>query len=368
MDKRSLSAGAGKHLFVITAAAFIACFGSICEASSWHEETSRKTIALEGERKLIINTKSGDVIVTGEKGAVGISLEMVKKVKAEDEEEAKRLISLMGIEIERDGDELLIKTKYPERRRGKKNIFSYLLQRYSRMSIELEVVIPLEMELEVETASGDISVSNTTGAVEITAASGDVEASNVEGSLIIGVSSGSIDVSRVTGEAELRSSSGDVVARHIAGDADVSTASGDVELSDIGGSLDLRTVSGDVEVDGVGAIVYKGVSGSVRFIDVRGGVSASAASGDLSLQLVPVANVDYMVRTSSGTIKFRFLEIMSGGYILDAGTTTGDISANLPINISKIGRNHISGVVRDGESKVVLETASGDISISEPEE
>jgi DUF4097 and DUF4098 domain-containing protein YvlB len=127
-------------------------------------------------------------------------------------------------------------------------------------------------------------------------------------------------------------------------------------------------VTGDATVDGVESIEYSGMSGSVRFVDVRGAVAASAASGDLSLLLMPVGDHNYTVRTSSGGIKVRFLTAMEGGYLLKASTTSGDIEAMLPINISKVGRNHVAGIVREGKSTIILETASGDISISEPEE
>ena len=182
------------------------------------------------------------------------------------------------------------------------------------------------------------------------------------------VASGDIDVAGIAGSAKLVSASGDVEGRNIAGECMVNTASGDIDLTNLGGDLEMRSVTGDASIDGVGSVEYSGMSGSGRFVDVRGGVAASAASGDLSLQLVPEGDFDYTVRTSSGGIKVRFLNVMSGGYVLKATTTTGDIEAILPISISKVGRNHVAGIVRDGKSKIILETASGDISISEPEE
>ena len=84
--------------------------------------------------------------------------------------------------------------------------------------------------------------------------------------------------------------------------------------------------------------------------------------------LEPSGDNDYNVRTSSGEIELLFIEKVPGGYVLNANTTNGDISVNLAIKITKVGRHYITGVVRDGESVVTLETVSGDITVAEEEE
>jgi DUF4097 and DUF4098 domain-containing protein YvlB len=338
------------------------------EATSWHEETVQKTVPVRDEKLLVIITKSGDITVTGEEGRGDIALRLVKKVKADDAEEAKHLASQMELEINHEENILRINTVYPKLGEGKRSIFSYLFDRYPKMRIELFLTVPDGMELEIETASGDVSIEDMSSTVDVTAASGDVEVNNVAGGVVVHVASGDIEVMKVRGNAKLVSASGNVTGRDITGSCFINTVSGDVDLEKLGGDLELRTVMGDASVDGVGSVDYSGMSGSVRFIEVRGGVSASAASGDLSFQLVPAGDFDYTIHTSSGGIKVRFLEVMAGGYILKAMTTSGDIEVILPIEISKVGRNHVAGIVRDGKSKVILETASGDISISEPEE
>ncbi len=101
---------------------------------------------------------------------------------------------------------------------------------------------------------------------------------------------------------------------------------------------------------------------------MRGAVEASVASGDLYFRVVPEGDVDYTLTASSGNLSLRFIKIMEGGFMLKAGTTSGKITANLPIDLSSVSRNRITGIVRGGKSKVFLETASGNIHIEEPEE
>jgi len=74
------------------------------------------------------------------------------------------------------------------------------------------------------------------------------------------------------------------------------------------------------------------------------------------------------MRTSSGRVMLQFDRILKRGFALKARTTSGDISMILPIKVSKVGRHYLVGVVREGASTVILETASGDIDVSEPEE
>ena len=357
-----------KMMFMFGAFTAIVAAAAVGEAASWYEETEHKTILVEGEKLLVIITKSGDITVDGEEGSGEITLRLIKKVKAEDAEEAKRLASMMELEVARDDDVLRISTEYPKRGKEKRNLLSYLFNRYPKMRMELILTVPRDLALEVETASGDVSIEDMQNEVDVTSASGDVEINDAGGSVTVHVASGDIDVTGVEASVKLVSASGDVNGRDIAADCLVNTASGDIDLSNIGGDLEIRSVTGDACIDGVGSVEYSGMSGSARFLDVRGSVAASAASGDLSLQLVPEGDFDYTIHTSSGSIKVRFLSVMEGGYVLKASTTTGDIEAILPINISRVGRNHIAGIVREGKSKIILETASGDISISEPEE
>jgi DUF4097 and DUF4098 domain-containing protein YvlB len=333
-----------------------------------HEETVRRTIELAGERTIIIESKSGDIIVVGEPGREDVYFEAIKKVQAQNKEEAERLAALLEVEVKRDGDEIKIVTKYPRDETARKSIISYIMKRYPKMDITLHVTIPERLDVEMKTASGDLRASDMLGAVAMTSASGDLTAVDINGDVQMAASSGDIEVETIGGGAILASASGDITARDVAGDVQIETASGDISIADIGKDLQIETVSGDVTGESVGAILFRGVNGSAEFSDVRGDVTAASASGDLSFRVIPPRDARYKVSASSGDIDLRFLVIMQDGYILKAGTTTGEISASLPIRLTTVGRNKIAGIVRDGKGMVVLETASGDISIVEPEE
>ncbi len=333
-----------------------------------YEETVTKSIPLEGARKLVIESLSGDIAVTGQKGLERIELKIAKVIGAEDEETARRIAESMGVVVTRPEDAVRIETRYPSKGKVRKSIFSLWFEKGRSMSISLMLTVPADLVVETASASGDVRIERMAAGVRISTASGDLEVRDIDGDVEADVASGDIEVENVSGSVTLGSSAGDIKAENVGGDARIKAASGDTELDSIGGDLVLSTYSGDSEVDGVGGVTYSGISGSARFIGVRGGVEATAASGDLDFRVSPQGSFDYTITSSSGDVTLRFLTVMDGGYILRAETTSGDITAHLPITVTKVSRNLLSGIVREGRAKVSLETSGGDITIEEPEQ
>ncbi len=360
--KAAMTIGAALMIVILFGAA------AVDGASYKHEEAVSKSISVEGAKRLVIESLSGDIIITGEEGREMIELKIVKVVKAEDEEAAIKIAESMGVVVTRPGEMIKIETRYPKKGKTKKSIFSIWFERGQSMSISMTLTVPAGLMIETASASGDVEVGRIQADVEASTASGDVIVRNIDGDVEANVASGNIEVIDVTGTVVLSSAAGDIVVRNVGGDAEISVATGDTELTAIGGSLKLSTYTGDSIIDGVGAVIYEGISGSARFIDVRGAVKASAASGDLNFRVAPEGLYDYRITTSSGNVALRFLTVMEDGYILKAATTSGEINARLPIIVTKVNRSRITGIVRNGRAKVFLETSGGNITIEEPDE
>lgn len=349
--------------------ALILCGAAAVEGANYkHEEAVSKSISLEGAKRLVIESLSGNIIITGEEGREVIELKIVKVVRAEDEDAARKIAESMGVVVTRPEETIKIETHYPKKGKVKKSIFSIWFERGQSMSISMTLTVPAGLMIETASASGDVEVGRIQADVVASTASGDLIIRDIDGSVEANVASGDIEVDDVTGDVVLSSAAGGIVVRNVGGDAEIAVATGDAELTSIGGALELSTYTGDSVVDGVGTVVYEGISGSARFIDVRGAVEASAASGDLNFRVAPEGLYDYSITTSSGNVALLFLTVMEGGYILKAATTSGEISARLPITVTKVDRNRIAGIVRDGRAKIFLETSGGNITIEEPEE
>ena len=171
--------------------------------------------------------------------------------------------------FERDGDEIEIKVKVPERQKGRIDITS-----------ELTIHVPKGSSIEVATISADIEVEGVQGEQELQSVSGDIVTQGFAAEVVAESVSGDIDV-QGDGEntdAELASVSGDITAENLAGSVAAESVSGDVVVA--GGSFDrakVETVSGDIVYRSTlrkdGKLHIETINGSVN-IDFVGDVSA----------------------------------------------------------------------------------------------
>ena len=135
-------------------------------------------------------------------------------------------------------------------------------------SADLKAETTLE-SLQVDSASGDLTIGEVLGDATIHSASGDIRLGQVGGRLDTAAASGDIRADAVTGGASLKSASGDVQIGDAAGDVMIKSASGDVTISRFDGSwLDVKTLSGDVTVGIVPGrrldVSFQTLSGDVR--------------------------------------------------------------------------------------------------------
>lgn len=354
-------------IFVI-AAAMVVLGATGLHASYSHSEVKTSDITLDGAKALVVEGVNGIIHLSGEKGRESILLEVTKIVNADDEDEARGIADQIKINVDRKGEILRIEVVYPKNYRVKRNLLTFLVNRHPKMATELKILVPEGLETVVTAASGKIGIHQLEAPAKATLASGEIDIMDITGPVNASLSSGKINGEHIKGDIDFKVSSGMITVKDVTGNAIAGLSSGKVELSDIDGDLDCSIEYGKVVVEGVKDVVYKGISAHAKFVDVRGLIDASTASGSISFRVNPDDIVSYKVIASSGDISLRFLEVVKAGFILKAGTTSGDISIQLPIDIKNVGRNNISGVIRDGTGKIFLETASGDISVAEPEE
>ena len=194
---------------------------------------------------------------------------------------------------------------------------------FSTRSVDLNITVPQQVNLELTTNSGDISVNDTEGAIELSTVSGNISAIN----------------DTFTGNASLISTSGDI---HTEGDTfgnnvSVTTVSGDVQMhqDNLEQSAKVNTTSGNIDFDGTFAS-SNATSPSYQFQSV---------SGDIRIGLPSSENVSVQADTTSGSIDagdFPSINVQdahqgngshasgtigsTGGPSITIGTTSGDIT------------------------------------------
>lgn len=178
---------------------------------------------------------------------------------------AKEWFEDLDFRVSQDGNTVRVEADHRDR--------NWNWNRTGGASVEVEVWIPEEFNLDVETSHGDVEVGSLRGTMELTTSHGEVELKQVDGDMVrVRSSHGSIeatdvvskDVQLVTSHAsiELRrvatarfvaaTSHSDVEIDWLEGDAEIETSHGSIELTLAANSdADLRTSHGDIVLETV---------------------------------------------------------------------------------------------------------------------
>ena len=220
-------------------------------------------------KTLAVKLGSTDMKVRGVDGLARI--EVQARACASNAGDLERLT----VEQRRDGDRLVIETE--------RNNDSWSLSLFgsSYAYLELEIRVPRDLPLEVNSGSGDVDAREL-ASLDYTAGSGDLDVTDIAGELTVETGSGDVEGSGL-GRLHLRSTgSGDFNLRDIrgdvgSGDLDLRKVAGSIQVDQLGsGDLDFSEVGGDVGIDSIG-------SGDVSVEDVRGNLTVkSAGSSDIN--------------------------------------------------------------------------------------
>jgi hypothetical protein len=155
--------------------------------------------------------------------------------------------------------------------------------------VGIRIRCPEDADLECTTASADVAATGRLGEVEVKTASGDVSVEDVSG-LRVQSASGDVRGATIDGEARIQTVSGDVRLGTVTGPVSTTLVSGDFAIKDAHTDLSAKTVSGDQRIGAIreGEIKLQSVSGDVR-VGVRPGtrlhIDANSTSGDVSSEL-----------------------------------------------------------------------------------
>lgn len=353
----------------ILRAGFLACLllvpaGSARAGYKVSQDVDR-VIEFTGE-SLIVQNSRGEIVVDGGGAEGRVILTATKRVYANSEDKANRYIKRVEIRSSEEDGTLIVEVKYPDKR-DDGSILKHLFGESTRSQVELRLIVPSEMNVTVVTASADVQVSSLRGdELKIDGSSGEVGIESIECDVEVDVSSGDVSARSIKGNVSVEGSSGDLRFSDIDGNLWAAVSSGDVYALRVSGIIDARTQSGSFEILRCqGDITLRGSSGDVVIRETSGSIEAKTSSGDVEIRVTPVDSREYVVTTASGDVDFSYFPGV--GYSLLIRTANGEISASLPIEISTINRTTLKGQVGQGDARVQIETASGDIDIEELE-
>ncbi len=222
-------------------------------------------------KKVVVSAGAGDLKIHGDATS---GLKASGRACASSES----LLGKIALESRRENDTVYLTVVMAE---GMGDMFSF--GRYT--SLDLDITVPRDAELDVTDSSGDLELSDV-GPAKVDDSSGDQLLKNVNGNLSINDSSGEIRVISVVGNLEVEDSSGNIDIEDVRGDVIVrSDSSGDIAIAKVTGSAEIvDDSSGDITIRDVkkNVTIDNDSSGNVNVSEVGGNFSVRAkGSGNI---------------------------------------------------------------------------------------
>ena len=241
--------------------------------------------------------------------------------------------------------------------------------RSSSGRVTWNLTVPVNTEIEFNSASGDISITGLKSDVEVSTASGDLEISEVKGKIEMSTASGDIELDDVSGKVDFSTASGDIKGDNVAGEIDISTASGDIDLSDVNGEVELSTASGDIKLkNSSGEFELSCASGDIKLKKtvITGDSEFSTASGDIEVSLDKSSTYNLELSAASGDVVLDYNGNTIDGYFeFTAKKSNSRISAPFSFDreeeFERNGRTYLRKSFTKGGAnpKIKLSTSSG---------
>ena len=212
---------------------------------------------------------------------------------------------------------------------------------------DVTVYVPAGRRLAVHVGAGTATARNVDGDLTFDAQAAQVATERTRGRLVVDAGSGPVRVHDAQGqEVNLDTGSGGADVRGVRADRlRVDAGSGSVQ----GGEWDV----GDANVDtGSGGMRLDRVHARKLRLD--------AGSGSVDLELAGTVD-DAKIDTGSGGITLRIPPTLGATLDVDAGS--GGVHADVPVQVSRSERDHLTGRLGDGRGRIVIDAGSGGVRI-----
>ena len=292
----------------IACAALLAVYAVAARA-----EDVTKSFAVSGRVNVRVETNDGSVRVTS-----GDAKQVEFRVEYQGYEVGKTL----RVDAHQDGDKVQLTARVTGH-------WGFSWGGNSRR-LHIEVRMPREADLQVETGDGSVQAESINGTVNVHTGDGSVKANTLNGTIDLHTNDGSITVENLKGEMRLRTGDGSIEARDLDGKVEADSGDGHIRIAGRFDALNVKTGDGSVNTR-----VLPG-SKMVTGWTIR--------TGDGSVDLVLPA--DFQTN-------------------IDASTGDGHISLGVPVTIEGTFKNsEMHGKMNGGGQQLTIHTGDGSIRLS----
>jgi DUF4097 and DUF4098 domain-containing protein YvlB len=297
------------------ALACAAIFASAALAPRAAAEDVTKTFTVSGRAQVRVDTNDG---------AVRVTTSDTKEVEFRVEYQGLELNKNLRVESHQNGD----KVELTAHMTGHWGInFSW---GHNSRNLRIEVRMPKDADLQVETGDGSVEVSRIDGNVTVHTGDGSVKANTLSGTIDLHTSDGSIAVDTLKGDIRLRTGDGSIEARDLDGKLQADSGDGHVRVNGRFDALTLKT--GD------------------------GGIDAHVQPGSKM-------NAGWSIHTGDGGVDL----VLPGDFQanIDASTGDGHISLAIPVTVEgTFSNSEIHGKMNGGGQPLSIRTGDGSIRLS----
>ncbi|MFI5057673.1 MAG: DUF4097 family beta strand repeat-containing protein [Candidatus Acidiferrales bacterium] len=200
----------------------------------------------------------------------------------------------------------------------------------SHRNVRIEVRMPRDADLQVDTGDGSVQTQPVNGKVKIHTGDGSVRCEAVNGDVDVDTGDGSITLEGAKGDVRLRTGDGHIDARNVDGKLDATSGDGHIKIDGRFDALNIKT--GDGSIDAHVLPGSKLVSGW------------NIHTGDGSVDLVLPGELQANI---------------------DASTNDGRISLGIPVTVEgTFSTSQLHGKMNGGGQSLTIHTGDGSIRLS----
>lgn len=226
--------------------------------------------------------------------------------------------------------------------------------------------------IELRSVHGKAAVRNSFGSTHISDVGRDlvftgnnsrVDATNINGGANISTTFDSVTVSNVGGPTRVSNSNGAVTVTDVKADLTVDTRFASVRADRVHGSADIDNANGSVTLNDVGGDVKVHTSFASAFVKNAGGaIEVRNQNGAVSVAGVR-AGACHPITLNTTFSAIRLTLPGNANYDVNARTSFGHISTDIPVTTNNAGGDTLSGRIGNGGCRLELTDANGGISI-----
>ena len=322
-----------------------------------------ETFPVAAGGKLTIDADCGaiDVQSTDEE-TLSIRVQRAAQIKAN--RRAAEILKNLDVQILHEASDVKIEAKFiGSAKRWQK--------RKNDLDVQFDIRVPRHYNLDLKTASDDISVLNVTGDVNVETFRAGLRLQEITGRIEGVTSLGNIDLKAFNGDAVLQTTAGNIGVAEGIGDVKTKTSGGNLQVVQVTGAVNGRTSGGNIILRGCeGGADLKNAGGSIE-VENDGPVLAKNSGGSIRCHLQEASENQSLLldlETMGGSINVSLVPDIAA--TVEAKVLGGSVTTEFPVTVEASGTvkpDQLQGTINDGGPLLKLRSVGGNIILRKAE-